>query len=757
MTSIIKLTALSGDQDGSPLCYLLQIDQFKCLLDCGWDEHFSQDIVNEIGKHFATLDAILLTYPDPYHLGALPYLIKKYGLSCPVYSTRPVKDMGKMFMTDLVHSNLNGKEFDTFTVEDVNKAFEKIKHLSYLHPLPLEGQGYGLTITALPAGHMVGGTIWKIIKDNEEDIVYAVDYNHKKERHLNGCVIEAIQRPSLLITDAYNALNTQIRMKERDKKFISTLLETLQQGGNVLIACDTAGRVLELCFMLDKLWNNKELGFPAYSLALVNSVSSKMIDIAKSTIEFMSDAILKDFDSSRENPFSFKYLQLKQRLDARDEALKHEALSSLPQDARMTVLATQPDLESGYSRDLFTLWCQDERNSIIFTQRPGPNTLGEQIFNMPSTADERLIDLEIRQRIELEGEELKEYLKKEEEKKAIELAETLKTSKVEDSESEESGDESDKKMRESDRSLISTSRINKHDLMMRDGKTKGPVFFKQARKTHLMFPAPPESRMKWDDYGEMINPEDYEIYHKLPEADMNENKENRLGTDAEKKDLAAIKLKPTKCVSIRHTLNVKAKICYFDFEGRSDGESVKNLMSQIKPRRLVLVRGSPESSAYMADYCRAYVDDKIFVSKCGETIDVTTENHIYQAKLKDSLVSSLNFVRTDDDVELAWVDVKTSVPDDDEMGGEKLPYLEAVAPEDIPLHKALFVNEFKLSDFKQVLVSNGIQAELSGGALFCNDKVAIKRKETGKLHLEGILCPEYFKVRDLLYQQHVII
>jgi len=42
--------------------------------------------------------------------------------------------------------------------------------------------GHGLTITPHPAGHMVGGTIWKIVKDGEETIVYAVDYNHKKER-----------------------------------------------------------------------------------------------------------------------------------------------------------------------------------------------------------------------------------------------------------------------------------------------------------------------------------------------------------------------------------------------------------------------------------------------------------------------------------------------------------------------------------------------------------------------------------------------
>ena len=46
----------------------------------------------------------------------------------------------------------------------------------------LKGKGHGLTITPYAAGHMIGGTMWKIVKDGEEDIIYAVDYNHKKER-----------------------------------------------------------------------------------------------------------------------------------------------------------------------------------------------------------------------------------------------------------------------------------------------------------------------------------------------------------------------------------------------------------------------------------------------------------------------------------------------------------------------------------------------------------------------------------------------
>jgi len=50
MTSIIRFTPLSGAQDEKPLCYLLQVDEFRFLLDCGWDENLDLEVVENIRK-----------------------------------------------------------------------------------------------------------------------------------------------------------------------------------------------------------------------------------------------------------------------------------------------------------------------------------------------------------------------------------------------------------------------------------------------------------------------------------------------------------------------------------------------------------------------------------------------------------------------------------------------------------------------------------------------------------------------------------
>lgn len=230
----------------------------------------------------------------------------------------------------------------------------------------------------------------------------------------------------------------------------------------------------------------------------------------------------------------------------------------------------------------------------------------------------------------------------------------------------------------------------------------------------------------------------------------------------------------------------------------------------MKPRQLIIVHGPPESSQDLAESCKIFggKDIKLYTPKLQETIDATSETHIYQVRLKDSLVSSLQFCKAKD-AELAWIDgildmrvskvdtgvileegelrddeegemqvdaptsthssdqvaaqqkaLKNLFDDDDKENNEDLdviPTLEPLSPNEVPGHQAVFINEPRLSDFKQVLLREGIQAEFVGGVLVCNNLVAVRRTETGRIGLEGCLCEDYYKIRDLLYEQYAIV
>ena len=55
MSSIIKFTPLLGANDDNALCYLLQLDEFRLLLDCGLpdilDSQQTQIYLQELSKY----------------------------------------------------------------------------------------------------------------------------------------------------------------------------------------------------------------------------------------------------------------------------------------------------------------------------------------------------------------------------------------------------------------------------------------------------------------------------------------------------------------------------------------------------------------------------------------------------------------------------------------------------------------------------------------------------------------------------------
>lgn len=145
----------------------------------------------------------------------------------------------------------------------------------------------------------------------------------------------------------------------------------------------------------------------------------------------MSDKLMRCFEDKRNNPFQFRHLTLCHSL---------ADLARVP--SPKVVLCSQPDLESGFSRELFIQWSKDAKNSVILTYRTTPGTLARYLIDNPG---EKHLDLEVslagtflclfiwkknvlilisifapwqvRKRVRLEGRELEEYLEKDRIKK----------------------------------------------------------------------------------------------------------------------------------------------------------------------------------------------------------------------------------------------------------------------------------------------------------------------------------------------------
>ncbi|KAI6205525.1 Cleavage and polyadenylation specificity factor subunit 2 [Aphelenchoides besseyi] len=820
MSSIIKLEAISGVQsDGDPLCYLLQVDQVFILLDCGWDERFEMGYIEALKRRIPQISAVLISYADIPHIGALPHLVGKCGLKCPIYATVPVYKMGQLFLKDWLIGHKNVEEFPHFEISDIDAAFDNVQPVKYNQLVNLKGDS-GLQIMPLPAGHMIGGAVWRITKMGEEEIVYAVDFNHRKERHLNGCAFDSISRPNLFITDAFSA--NQQKRKTRDELLLSKLITTLREGGDSMIVIDTAGRVLELAHLLDQLWQSRESGLMAYNLVMLNNVASSVIEAAKSQVEWMSEKILQSCEQGKANPFQFRYLRC-----------CHSGI----------------DMESGYSRELFLDWCTDSKNIVIVTGRSSERSLSSKLIRMAEAREQKrpvsnVVTLAVKRRIRLDGAELEAYRsRKRQEAEAearLRLENVRRNMRIEQDDSSDDSDEESSPTLNRSRLLRNTDTGIKnelgYDLMARFEQSQKMSYFKQTKKHFPMFPYI-EERSKWDDYGQVIKAEDYTL------VDSNQqNKPQRPNQRRERNDSQIIKDEvmeedekrdeeneyentyeewPTKCVSYVEKIEILCKIEFIDFEGRADSESIKKIISNMKPKQLILVHGGEQSTRALANYCQEKnFQEKVFTPRLGEVIDVTVESHIYQVTLSDPLMSSLIFQNVRD-VELSWVDarirkkkirsgieyaeienaaadfadveamdVETSRENEKEKrtngasatnsdepamdmddGTEFTPkpvrmdavdqaeelYLEVLPSNNIPPHEAVFVNDPKLTDLKMVLMKLGYTAEFSSGVLYINDTLSISRADGGKFYIEGPVCDEYYQIREALYSQFAIV
>jgi cleavage and polyadenylation specificity factor subunit 2 len=111
--------------------------------------------------------------------------------------------MGQMFLYDqltygpILRGGASGTDgAPLFTLDDVDRAFDQMRQLKYSETVKFPDKGEGIEVTPSCAGHMLGSAFWHINYRDVEQVIYAVDFNHAAERHLNGALLNAPQLQS---------------------------------------------------------------------------------------------------------------------------------------------------------------------------------------------------------------------------------------------------------------------------------------------------------------------------------------------------------------------------------------------------------------------------------------------------------------------------------------------------------------------------------------------------------------------------------
>ncbi|VVT50613.1 uncharacterized protein SAPINGB_P002822 [Magnusiomyces paraingens] len=627
---------------------------FTLLVDVGWDPALSMDLTHLITAA-PTIDAILLTHATLSHLGAYAYLCKMSTEfnNVPVYSTLPVINMGRMITLESYRSKgfLGPFLDEKITLEDVEAAFDKIIPLKYSQTVTLDPNAKMLTsasktetekpkkkkdsalaninlsgsvqITPFNAGHTLGGTIWKIAKD-QEVIIYSVDWNHSRDSHLNGAfvqqdnLIEALAKPSLMICGT-KLSQISSTLKKRKLSLFRNIRETIEAGGTVLIPTSTGSRVLELVHILDAYWEEEKISAP---LLYFSHVGNRTLSYASSMLEWMSSTLIDEWQVQNNSPFDAKHLKVMSSIDELEKL-----------DGPKVVLASGEAMEVGFSRQLFSKICSQDSSMVILTERCGPETLAGQLFDLwteerlvsddPQNSSSKYLPAHLTTQLNLDldtekalaGEELVDYLEKVQEKKKnqeLQSAIELRNKNILEQETTELSDDDDD---EDEDEMIMSGQMDVSILLY--GKDVYDYDVRTMPKSKpRMFPFAIKRR-RVDDYGEVLKLDQFSKIAEKEEAEKaaalsgpapivpsnnkkkdESEKTTSLSTNTQyndetfRLDSFSTIAKPTKIIPKSAVLKVLCHLDFIDFDGVTDARSLRIILQQVEPRQLIFLPSS---------------------------------------------------------------------------------------------------------------------------------------------------------------------
>jgi cleavage and polyadenylation specificity factor subunit 2 len=161
----------------------------------------------------------------------------------------------------------------------------------------------------------------------------------------------------------------------------------------------------------------------------------------------------------------------------------------------------------------------------------------------------------------------------------------------------------------------------------------------------------------------------------------------------------------------------------------------------------------------------------VYTPALAETLDVTEASNLFRMHLKGNFMESLKFIDIADmNYSISYLEGIIMIPPkelgDDNKWVQPEPYVD-VLPQSAQSrgHKANFIGDVKLSNFRQILHEAGLRAEFKGGALVVNGSVAIWKDSenanstdnSNNIHIDGALSEDYVKVRELLHAQFHIL
>lgn len=375
-------------------CYLLEMDDFRILVDCGMfqgkDEMFSSNL-RPFRFDPASISAVLLTHAHLDHCGRLPFLVRQ-GFRGPIYATAPTRYLTEIVLWDAAHLQEehlqgvkgSGKEFghsggrtagkmatpSFYTLADVMDTMNLfVRPPDNGTPVNLSP---GVDATFHPAGHILGSASIQVVvsgPDRKTRILFSGDLGPSRPALLSA--------PSPPKDSDYVVMETtygdRLHRSFDDSKdeLLDVLKETHRRGGQVLVPTFALERAQDLLFFFRE-WSNAGR-LPGHQPFFLDSpMAINVTRIYEKFPELLSDRLLGQFRKGQD-PFVFPELKF-----VRTVAESRGIQGAGP---RAVILAGSGMVSGGRILYHLAREIDNPRSSLVFVGYQAEGTLGRSILD----------------------------------------------------------------------------------------------------------------------------------------------------------------------------------------------------------------------------------------------------------------------------------------------------------------------------------------------------------------------------------------
>ena len=388
----MKLTVWGAAEQVTGSMHLLEVNNYKILIDCGLNYEGGIELSENENFPFNPydIDLVVLTHAHIDHSGNLPTLVKA-GFEGQILCTYPTADLTQLLLADSVNIFLRKTEkkrgrgkfkkqkFQNnqplYLQRHVNDTVERIVPLSFHKPFKINNE---ISITLIPTGHLLGAAAAHFIinEDGEtKTIAFTGDIGRKNYPVLNDP--EYLPETQYLVCEStYGGRNHTNTDSLRDV-LIKTIKEAcINQPGRLIIPAFSVGRTQSLVFSLNKIFSDGAL--PPIPVFVDSPMATLATDIYRKHHQHVNDEA-RSFYQKNGDEFEFENLSYVKELRESKEISDHFEPCIIISSAGM--------LEGGRIQDHLFHNIQNFYATIFFIGFCAKGTLGHRLLRGDSVVN----------------------------------------------------------------------------------------------------------------------------------------------------------------------------------------------------------------------------------------------------------------------------------------------------------------------------------------------------------------------------------